>query len=112
MAILNYTKENWVEVSSGVYRKIVYLEHLMTVMIEFRNGPWNHAEPYHSHIHEQTCYVAKGEIILFCEEETEQHLCEGDLFYIPSGKKHTIRVLTPVARLIDSFSPVREDFIL
>jgi quercetin dioxygenase-like cupin family protein len=112
MAVSKYSKENWDEVSNGVYRKIVYLEDLMTVMIEFRNGPWSQAEPYHSHFHEQTCYIAKGEIILFCEGETEQHLCEGDLFYIPSGKKHTIRVLTPVVRLIDSFSPVRKDFIL
>ena len=111
MGILNYSEEGWEEVREGTFRKLVHLEQLMTVMIEFRNGPWLEADPYHSHPHEQTCYIAKGEIILYCEGEPDQHLCEGDLFYIPSGKKHTIRVLTPLARLVDSFSPIRKDFI-
>ena len=111
MGILNYSEENWEELREGTFRKIVHLEHLMTVMIEFRNGPWKKADPYHSHPHEQTCYIAKGEIILYCEGESDRHLCEGDIFYIPSGKEHTIRVITPLVRLIDSFSPIRKDFI-
>lgn len=111
MAVLKYHENNWEEVREGVFRKIVYLEKIMTVMIEFRNGPWSDAEPFHSHPHEQTCYIAQGEIVLFCEGEADQHLMEGDLFYIPSGKKHTIKVLSPMARLIDSFSPIRQDFI-
>lgn len=111
MSVLKYHENNWEEVREGVFRKIVYLEKIMTVMIEFRNGPWSDAEPFHSHPHEQTCYIAQGEIVLFCEGEADQHLMEGDLFYIPSGKKHTIKVLSPMARLIDSFSPIRQDFI-
>lgn len=111
MAVLKYNEDNWELIREGVFRKLVYLNDIMTVMIEFRNGPWKEAEPYHSHPHEQTCYIAKGEIILFCEGEPDQQLSEGDLFYIPSGIKHTIRVLSPVARLVDSFSPIRKDFI-
>ena len=111
MAVKKYSEDNWEEVRNGVFRKIVYLKDIMTVMIEFRNGPWNEADPYHSHLHEQTCYIARGEIILYCEGEADRHLEEGDLFYIPSGKKHTIRVVSPMARLVDSFTPVREDFI-
>ncbi len=111
MAVLKYSENTWEEIREGVFRKMVYLEQIMTVMIEFRNGPWIEADPYHSHPHEQTCYIGKGEIILSCEGEPDQVLNEGDLFYIPSGKKHTIRVLSPVARLIDSFSPIREDFL-
>jgi len=111
MAIKKYSEDTWEEVRTGVFRKLVYLKGIMTVMIEFRNGPWSEAEPYHSHPHEQTCYIAKGEIILYCEWEADQHLTEGDMFYIPSGKKHTIKVVSPIARLVDSFSPIREDFI-
>jgi mannose-6-phosphate isomerase-like protein (cupin superfamily) len=111
MAIQRYVEDNWEEIRTGVFRKIVYLEDIMTVMNEFRNGPWSEAETYHSHPHEQTCYIAKGEVILYCEGEEDQHLTEGDLFYIPSRKKHTIRVLSPIARLIDNFSPIREEFI-
>jgi quercetin dioxygenase-like cupin family protein len=111
MNVLKYNEDNWEEIRDGVFRKLVYLNDIMTVMIEFRNGPWTEADPYHSHLHEQTSYVDQGEIILFCEDEPDQYLSEGDLFYIASGKQHTIRVLTPFVRLIDSFSPVREDFI-
>jgi quercetin dioxygenase-like cupin family protein len=111
MAVLKYSEDNWEEIRDGVFRKLVYLNDIMTVMIEFRNGPWAQADPYHFHFHEQTCYIAKGEIVLFCDGEEDQHLSEGDLFYIPSGKEHTIQVLSPVARLVDSFSPIREDFI-
>jgi len=111
MTVKKYSEDNWEEVRDGVFRKIVYLKDIMTVMVEFRNGPWNVAEPFHSHMHEQTCYVAKGEIILYCDGEPDQHLVEGDLFYIPSGRKHTIKVMSPMARLVDSFNPIREDFL-
>lgn len=111
MAILRYIENNWDEIRKGVFRKIVYMEDIMTVLIEFRNGPWIEADPFHSHPHEQTCYIAKGDIILSCEGEPDQRLTEGDMFYIPSRKKHTIRVVSPMARLIDSFSPIREEFI-
>jgi len=33
------------------------------------------------------------------------------MFAIPSGLKHTIKLLTKNVRLIDSFYPVREDFL-
>ncbi|HEY3390292.1 MAG TPA: cupin domain-containing protein [Prolixibacteraceae bacterium] len=111
MAVKKYSEDTWEEVRTGVFRKIVYLKDIMTVIFEFRNGPWNEADPYHSHTQEQTCYIAKGEIILYCEGEADRQLCEGDLFYIPSGVKHTIKVISPIARLVDSFSPVREDFL-
>ena len=111
MAVKKYSENNWKEVQSGVFRKIVHLNNLMTVMVEFRNGPWRVAEPFHSHPHEQTCYIASGEIILYCEGEPDQHLTEGDLFYVASDVKHTIKVLTPMVRLIDNFTPLREDFL-
>ena len=106
MAVLKYGKENWEEIKDGVFRKIVYLNDIMTVMFEFRNGPWSEADPYHSHPHEQTCYIAKGEVILFCEGEADQHLKEGDLFFIPSGIKHTIQVMSPIVRQRTSVSKI------
>jgi quercetin dioxygenase-like cupin family protein len=111
MAIERYSEVNWEEIRSGVFRKIIYLENLMTVMVEFRKGRWSEPDPYHSHPHEQTCYIAKGEIIFSCEGEPDQQLTEGDMFYVPSRKKHTIRVISNMARLIDNFSPIREEFI-
>jgi quercetin dioxygenase-like cupin family protein len=83
----------------------------MTVIVDFSGGPWAEAEPFHSHPHEQTSYVAEGEIIFYCEGEPEQHLKAGDLFATVSGQKHTIRLLSSNARLIDNFNPIRQEFI-
>lgn len=111
MPVLKFDESNYEEVRPGLRRKIIHLNDIMTVLIDFTDGPWDEAEPPHSHPHEQTCYIADGELIFYCEDEPDQHLKAGDMFYIPSNKKHTIKLLTPTARLIDNFTPLREDFM-
>ena len=83
----------------------------MMAVLDFSGGPWPEAEPYHAHPHVQTCYIAEGEIIFYAENEPEEHLAAGDMFCVPSGVKHTIRLITPTARLVDCFAPAREDFL-
>lgn len=111
MPILKFNKVPYEEVKAGLKRKIISTPNLMSVLIDFSNGPWEQPEPPHSHPHEQISYVVSGEIIFYCEDEPDQHLCAGDMFAVPSGKKHTIKLLTKEVRLIDSFTPVREDFL-
>lgn len=111
MPVLKFNESTPEIVRKGLERRNIYTSQLMTVIVDFSNGPWAEAEPFHSHPHEQTCYLAHGEIIFYCEGEPDHHLQPGDLFAVPSGKKHTIRLLTPTARLIDSFHPIRQDFI-
>ena len=98
------------EISPGVFRKFVHLENLMTAIIDFTNGPWAQPEPPHAHPHEQTTYVAKGELIDYIGNE-EYHLEEGDLFFVPSNVPHTVKILSKNVRLIDSFNPIRTDFL-
>ena len=111
MPVLQFDKVPYEKVKEGLERKIIHTQELMTVLIDFTNGPWDEPEPPHSHPHEQTSYVASGEIIFYCENEPDQHLKAGDMFAVPSGKKHTIKLLTESARLVDSFNPIREDFL-
>ncbi len=111
MSTVKFDATPYEEVSDHLKRKIIYSNNLMTVLIDFTGGPWDNPEPPHSHPHEQTSYVAKGEIMFFCEGEDATHLKEGDMFAVPSGLKHTIQLLTKDVRLIDSFTPVREDFL-
>ena len=111
MAVLKFDDVPYEKVKEGVQRKIIHTGDLMTVLIDFANGPWEEPEPPHSHPHVQTSYVASGEIIFFCEDEPDQHLTSGDMFAVPPGKKHTIQLLTEKVRLIDSFNPLREDFL-
>lgn len=111
MPVLKFDEVKSEKVREGLERKIIHTGSLMTVIIDFSDGPWSEPEPPHSHPHVQTSYVAKGEIIFYCEGEPDQHLKAGDMFAVPSGKKHTVRLLTQHVRLVDSFNPLREDFL-
>lgn len=111
MPVLKASTATVTQVRDGVERRLIHASNLMMVVIDFKNGPWPDPEPLHHHVHEQATYVAEGEIIFFCEGEREQMLKAGDMFWVPSGKKHGIRLLSPQAKLIDSFNPIREDFI-
>lgn len=111
MPVLKFEETPFHKVREGLERKIVYTGDLMTVLLDFSDGPWSEKEPPHNHPHVQTSYIAKGEVIFYCEGEPDQHLKEGDMFVVPTGKFHTIKLLTKNARLIDSFSPIREDFL-
>ena len=112
MSVLKFAESTPEAVRPGLERRNIYTSNLMTVIVDFSDGPWEDAEPFHSHAHEQTSYIASGEVIFYCEGEPERHLIPGDMFAVSSGKKHTIRLLTPSARLIDSFNPIRQEFIL
>jgi len=111
MPVLKFDEVDAHVVREGLERKIVHTGDLMTVLLDFSDGPWKEKEPPHSHPHVQTSYIAEGEIIFYCEDELDQHLKAGDMFEVPSGKLHTIKLLTEKARLVDSFSPIREDFL-
>ena len=111
MPVLKFDETPPEKVREGLERKILYTGNLMTVLIDFSDGPWENPEPPHSHPHVQTSYVAEGEVIFYCEGEPDQHLKAGDMFCVPSGKKHTVKLLTQKVRLVDSFSPLREDFL-
>ena len=111
MSTLLFDDTPYEEVREGLQRKIIHTESLMSVLIDFTNGPWDKPDPFHSHPHQQTSYVAAGEIIFFCEGEEEQRLKSGDMFAVSGGVKHTIQLISKKARLIDTFTPLREDFL-
>ena len=111
MPVLKVSEFPSTTIKEGVQRRLIYTEELMTAVIDFAGGPWEQPDPPHSHVHEQITYLAEGEIIFFCEGEQEQHLKPGDMFAVPSGKEHTIQLLTKTAKLIDSFTPLREEFL-
>jgi quercetin dioxygenase-like cupin family protein len=98
------------KLSENLERKLLYLNNLMTAVIEFNNGPMENPEKPHSHPHEQITYVAEGEINVFIDNE-KTHLKQGDLFAVPGGILHGIQTLTPYVKLIDTFTPLRQEFL-
>ncbi len=111
MAVLKFDDIPYEEVKEGLRRKIIHTDSLMSVLLDFSGGPWEKPDPPHSHPHEQTSSIAEGEIIFYCEGEPDHHLKAGDMFAVAPNKKHTIKLLTKTARLIDNFTPLREDFL-
>ncbi len=92
-------------------RRILHTPNLMTVVIDFNNGPWDVPDPMHAHPHEQITYLAAGELLFFAEGQEPRRMHAGDLFAVPSGQPHSVQLLSESARLIDSFNPIREDFL-
>ena len=99
------------KVRDGLSRRFVYSPNLMMVVIDFTDGPWREPEPLQHHVHEQATYIVEGEIIFFCEGEERQNLGAGDMFWVPSGKRHGIQLVSKHAKLVDTFNPIREEFL-
>ena len=106
-------KENRIiheKVSPGYERNIAYLENLMVVVCDFTNGPMKSPDSPHSHPHEQITYVAEGELFFF-KGEKENRLVKGEIITVPSGMPHCIQTISSHVRLVDSFNPIRKDFL-
>ena len=66
------------------------------------------AVPEHAHPHEQVVNMLEGELSLTVDG-TEHVLHAGDIVVIPGGVRHAARALSP-SRVLDVFSPAREDY--
>ena len=97
----------WEVVGEGVKRKIMaYDDNIMLVKVSFDEGGVGQK---HSHYHSQTTYVSSGEFDITIEGKTKT-LRGGDVFYIPSNAVHGAECIK-AGVLIDTFSPIREDFM-
>ncbi len=90
------------------YRKIkAHDGGLMLVEVIFENGGFGSE---HTHPHEQATYCLEGEFEFNVGGEIKK-IGVGDTIYMPSDVPHSCKVLTPKGRLLDIFSPQREDFL-
>lgn len=97
-------------IAPGRERYLSYMDDLMMVVIDFTDGPGETPDPPHHHPHEQITYVAEGELYFFLDE-TSHRLSAGDMITVPSNVPHTIQLISEKARLVDTFTPIREDFL-
>jgi quercetin dioxygenase-like cupin family protein len=110
MGIVKFSDATVTPIGAGRSRYLAHTDHLMTVVVDFNDGPASVPDPPHSHPHEQVSYVAAGELILIMGAE-KTRLVAGDLFTVPANVPHAVQTLTPHVRLIDAFNPIREDFL-
>jgi len=110
MTTLKYHDSPAEKIREGAERRLAHTEKLMIVVVDFYDGPKSEPDPPHSHPHEQVSYVAEGEVLLLLDGQ-QKHLGPGDVFLVPSGRPHSIQQLTEHVRLVDCFTPIREDFL-
>jgi quercetin dioxygenase-like cupin family protein len=97
-------------IAPGRRRYLTYTENLMMVVMDFNDGPTSEPDPPHSHPHEQVSYVASGEINFLLNNKLTR-LGTGDMFTVPPNLPHSVQLLTSHVRIIDTFTPVRKDFL-
>jgi quercetin dioxygenase-like cupin family protein len=94
------------EIASGVTTGVAWGEKLMLSFVKLNP---NAVVPSHSHPHEQMALVLSGKLEMTIANE-RRLLKEGDVFLVPSGVEHSAKNLEGETRVLDIFSPPREDF--
>lgn len=97
-------------IASKRERYLAHTDNLMMVVLDFNDGPTQEPDPPHAHPHEQISYVVAGEVVFFLDGEPNR-MGPGDLVTIPPDVPHTVQLLSPHVRLVDTFHPLREDFL-
>ena len=93
------------ELVNGITARVAWGENLM---LSFMKLNPNAIAPSHSHPHEQMGLVLSGKLEVTINNETKL-LKEGDAFLIPSDVEHSAKNLESQTRVLDIFSPPRED---
>ncbi len=106
--ILPASEADWTVLDNGWRRQAIFSGALTLAVIEAK-GPEEGPILLHHHVHDQVTYLVDGEIEVQIGDEVEK-IGPGGSYRVPSNVPHGIRVLSERARLIDAFTPPREDF--
>ena len=94
------------ELFEGIVARTYWGEKLMVAVVDL--AP-NGVVPPHSHPHEQAGIVLDGELTFTIEDETKV-LETGDIYLIPGNVKHSVVAGNMPCKVLDIFSPVREEY--
>ncbi len=95
------------DLGDGISRQILgYGPDIMIVRVWFEEGAVGQV---HAHRHSQSSYVESGKFEVFIDGE-KRVLEAGDCFYVAPHLDHGA-VCLEAGVLIDTFSPLREDFL-
>ncbi|MFC1956766.1 cupin domain-containing protein [Chloroflexota bacterium] len=93
------------ELAEGVTTNVAWGERLMLSFVKLNP---NATVPPHRHPHEQMALVLSGKLEVTIADESRL-LKEGDAFLVPSDVEHGAKNLESQTRVLDIFSPPRED---
>lgn len=104
---LEKSNYNWEKIDENLDRAVVgYDDSLMLTIVKFKKGGIG---KLHHHIHSQVAYIASGSFEVQIKEE-KKVLNAGDSFFLKTNVMHGV-VCLDEGVLIESFSPMREDFV-
>ncbi len=93
------------ELVKGFHAKFIHTEQVTIGFVEIESGS---VLPEHHHFHEQTTTVLEGKLEITVEGKS--HVLEaGQALVIPSNARH-FALAHADCRVMDVFSPVREDY--
>ena len=102
---INLNKLNAKEYFAGYFGKMIHTEKMTIAFWDVEAG----AEvPLHSHLHEQVMHVIEGRFEFTLDEVTKEY-GPGDLVVVAPHVPHSAKAITK-CKLLDIFSPVREDY--
>jgi quercetin dioxygenase-like cupin family protein len=94
------------ELLPGIVARTFWGQQMLAAVVELEP----HTElPFHSHPHEQVGIVIAGQIEFEVAGEV-QVLQPGAVYVIPSGVEHGARTFDQPVKVLDVFSPVREEY--
>lgn len=94
------------ELLPGVVTRTFWGERMLVSVVDL--SP-NATIPPHSHPHEQTGMVVKGEMELTIGGETRV-VKAGDVYVVPGGIEHGVRMGDAPCQVVETFAPVREEY--
>ena len=107
MPFINSEKLPKMELFPGALSGILAGENLMLSFLVLEMGGM---VPEHSHPHEQAGLMISGRI-RFQIGAQDRGMEPGDAFLIPSNVVHSGEVIEGPAKVLDIFSPIREDYV-
>ncbi|MBC8506469.1 MAG: cupin domain-containing protein [Anaerolineales bacterium] len=94
------------ELVPGINARTFWGENMLIAVVDL--DPDTHM-PRHSHHHEQLGNVIQGQMELTIGDE-KRLVKPGDVYIIPSGVEHEAQTFDESVKVIDVFSPVREEY--
>jgi quercetin dioxygenase-like cupin family protein len=93
------------EIAPGFFSKLIHTDNNTINFIEVKAGC---TVPRHQHVHQQCAFVIEGKFELIVND-VPQVLEPGIFAVVPSNVWHSGTAITD-CKLVDFFSPVREDY--
>lgn len=94
------------ELFPGALSRTFWGEKMLFSLLELAPGC---LVPRHSHPHEQAGIVLEGELEFTIGDETRV-VKAGEVFFIPGGVEHSVKVGAAPCKALDVFSPTREEY--